>query len=152
MQLEHLITAPTGNRKPTPVLLLHGAWHGAWCYDLWAADFAAHGYETHVMSLPGHGQSQRTKSLNRYSIQDYATALAEIVDQITPAPFVIGHSMGGLVLQQYLLWQTRKANSARKPATVLPGAVLLATMPHNGIVPFELKLLRGGLKISEQGG
>jgi len=138
VQLEHLIVQPTGARQPTSVLLLHGAWHGAWCYDLWAADFAAHGYETHVMSLPGHGNSQRTKSINRYSIQDYTDALAEIITRITPAPFVIGHSMGGRVLQQYLLWQGRYHN----PVTPLPGAVLLASIPYSGIFPFEWRLLR----------
>ncbi len=44
MNLEHIVRKPTGTARPTPVLFLHGAWHGAWCYDLWLDDFAAHGY------------------------------------------------------------------------------------------------------------
>src|SRR5579864_5422161 len=109
MQLEHYVKMPLGLRQPIPVLLLHGAWHAAWCYDLWLDDFAAHGYETHTMSLPAHGKSGRTKALNRYSIQDYVNALHEVVLQINPTPFVIGHSLGGFILQQYLKTHTLPA-------------------------------------------
>ncbi len=43
MDLEHTIRTPVGEGKTIPLLLLHGGWHGAWCYDLWLDDFAAMG-------------------------------------------------------------------------------------------------------------
>jgi pimeloyl-ACP methyl ester carboxylesterase len=130
MQLEHNIKQPTGDRKPTPVLLLHGAWHGAWAYDLWMDEFAARGYETHSMSLPGHGKSSQDRHINLYSMRDYVQALDTIVREISPTPFVVGHSMGGMVLQQYL--KTHQ----------LPGAVLLASIPVFGALPSLLRYIR----------
>src|SRR6185295_17162783 len=94
--------APLVDRKPVPVLLLHGAWHGAWCYDLWLEDFAAYGYEAHAMSLPAHGGSPAGRNINLYSTRDYVKALGSVIDAITPTPIVIAHSMGGAVLQHYL--------------------------------------------------
>jgi pimeloyl-ACP methyl ester carboxylesterase len=127
MNLEQNVKMPVSQRKPIPVLLLHGAWHAAWCYDLWLDDFAAHGYETHVMSLPAHGKSGKAKSINLYSMADYTEALSQIVEQIQPTPFVIAHSLGGFILQNYL--KTHQ----------LPGAVLLASVPVNGFLPFFLR-------------
>jgi len=123
MQLEHRVKLPTGSRQPIPVLFLHGAWHAAWAYDLWLDDFAAHGYEAHAMSLPAHGKSEKTKALNLYSVQEYVGALDEIVSQVKPPPFIIAHSMGGCVLQQYLKTHTP------------PAAVLLCSVPVFGSLP-----------------
>jgi pimeloyl-ACP methyl ester carboxylesterase len=131
MNLEHIVRKPTGPAKPTPVLFLHGAWHGAWCYELWLDDFAVHGYEAHAMSLPGHGKSPRTKPINLYGVDDYTRALEHIVDQIAPKPFVVAHSMGGAVLQELLKYRRD-----------LPGAVLLASVPIFGALPFFLRYAR----------
>ncbi len=117
--------------KPVPLLLQHGAWHGAWCWDNWLTHFSGLGYEVHAISLPGHGLSPLGKShINRYTLGDYAEILAEVVDGITPRPAVIGHSMGGAILQRLL---------ERQP---LPAAVLLATLPRRGIAPYLLRSLR----------
>jgi pimeloyl-ACP methyl ester carboxylesterase len=127
MQLEHNVRMPVGPRKPTPIVLQHGAWHAAWCYDLWAEDFAANGYETHTFSLPGHGQSASERPINLYGLGDYVNALAQIIESVKPTPFVIAHSLGGFVLQKYLQKHT------------LPGAVLLCSIPSIGALPFFLR-------------
>ncbi len=130
MALEHIVRPSSGGtRKPTPILLLHGAWHAAWCYDLWLDDFAAHGYEVHAMSLPGHGKSSQDRPLPLYTLADYVKALEQVVNEITPTPFVVAHSMGGFVLQRYL-----KDHQ-------LPGAVLLCSIPSFGALPFFLRYL-----------
>lgn len=121
MNIEHVIKYPEGERKERPILLVPGAWHSASCYDLWLEEFAAHGYETHAISFPGHGQSSLTRrTIHLYGIADYMQVLKTAIDQITPTPFVIAHSMGGYTLQRYL--QRHE----------LPGAVLLASVPHSG--------------------
>lgn len=137
MKLEHLVRQPFGEPKKTPLVLLHGAHHGAWCYEPWLAAFSAQGYETHALSLPAHGNSEKTKHINLYSLVEYRAALAEIVESISPTPFVIGHSMGGFILQHYLQEKT------------LPGAVLLASAPVVGMVPFLIRLfLRHPLRLT----
>lgn len=130
MQLERNVKQPTGQRKSTPILLVHGAWHAAWCYDQWMDEFAAHGYETHSFSFPAHGSSISTRSIHLYGIQDYVEALAQVIDSIQPTPYVIAHSLGGYVLQRYL--QTHP----------LPAAVLLCALPNTGVIPFYLRYFR----------
>ena len=130
MQLEHNIQQPVGERKATPILFLHGAWHAAWCYDLWMNEFAAHGYEAHSFSLPAHGQSKSGRSVNLYGLRDYVDALTQIVDSIKPTPYLVAHSLGGYVLQEYL-----KTHD-------LPAAVLLCPLPYFGAVPFYLRYFR----------
>jgi pimeloyl-ACP methyl ester carboxylesterase len=130
VDIEHVVREPAGERKPTPVLFLHGAWHGAWCYALWLDDFAAHGYEAHAISLPAHGNSGRNRPLHLYGIGEYVSALASVIERIVPTPLVVGHSLGGTVLQHYL----KKHR--------LPGAVLLAPVPVFGALPFFWRLFR----------
>lgn len=129
--LEHISRKPTKRTKRTPLLLQHGAWHGAWCWENWLVHFADLGYEVHALSLPGHGASPLGKPhINRYTLDDYAACLADVVDQISPTPVIIGHSMGGAIAQRFLETHT------------VPGAVLLATLPQRGLVPYLVRSLR----------
>lgn len=59
MQLE-VISKPVveGATRP-PVVLVHGAWHGAWCWEKNFLDyFPARGWETHAFSFRGHGTAK----------------------------------------------------------------------------------------------
>jgi pimeloyl-ACP methyl ester carboxylesterase len=119
--IEHIVQHPKQRTHDTPLLFLHGAWQGAWCWERFLDDFASRGYEVHAISLPGHGGSAITKNhINKYRLKDYLQCLATEVDKIEPTPIVTGHSLGGAVLQKYL--ETHH----------LPGAVLLATTPSGG--------------------
>lgn len=130
-QIEHVVVSPPARLHRTPILLLHGAWHGAWCWENWLGRFAELGYEVHAISLPGHGTSSLRKGhINRYTIIDYVDALATEVSRVSPTPVVVGHSMGGGVLQKYL--ETRS----------LPGAVLLATLPAGGSLAMTWRMMR----------
>lgn len=122
--LEHRRANPATRRYPRPLLLIHGAWHGAWCWEPAMHDFARRGFVTHAMSLRGHGASDAPWSLNLCGIDDYLRDLATALDQIDPAPVVVAHSMGGFLLQHLL---------ARRQ---LPGAVLLCAIPHTGVLRF----------------
>jgi pimeloyl-ACP methyl ester carboxylesterase len=130
LKLEHRMAYPEQRRYKTPLLLLHGAWHGAWCWQPAMDDFAQRGFEVHAVSLRGHGLSDRPRSFNLVGIADYVRDLATAVASIEPKPVVVAHSMGGYVLQHYLMEQ------------VLPRAVLLCSVPIIGALPFELRFLR----------
>lgn len=129
--IELISRTPTKRTKKTPLLLQHGAWHGAWCWQNWLDYFAKLGYEVHALSQPGHGRTPLGKAhINLYTLNDYADVLAQVASQISPRPVIIGHSMGGAITQKFL--ETYYA----------PAAVLLGSMPQRGILPFLLKLLR----------
>ncbi len=129
--IEHVIQRPTKRAHETPLLFQHGAWHGAWCWQQWMDYFASLGYEVHAISLPAHGKSSfNKKHINFYTLEDYVETLASQVDSVSPKPLVIGHSLGGAVVQKYL-------ENHR-----LPGVVLLATLPSKGMLPMTLRLIR----------
>lgn len=118
------------NRQP-PLLLIHGAWHGAWCWkDTFLDWFAANGWEVHAMSLRGHGGSDGRDGLRWWSIADYVADVDQVVRSLERPPVLVGHSMGGFVTQKYLEDHT--------PA----GAVLLASAPPFGIVRTYGRILR----------
>lgn len=128
--IEHIIQQPEKHAHKTPLLFQHGAWHGAWCWQLWMDYFSSLGYEVHAISLPGHGKSSQNKHINLYTLKDYVNILAGEIEKIFPKPVVVGHSLGGAILQKYL-------ESHR-----LPGAVLLASLPSAGMFPLFLRMLQ----------
>ncbi|HEU4323554.1 MAG TPA: alpha/beta fold hydrolase [Roseiflexaceae bacterium] len=128
-QLEHLIATPRERRYDTPLLLLHGAWHGAWCWRDAMHDLAGRGFEVHAIGLRGHGRSDPA-TINLCGLRDYQRDLETAVAAIHPRPVVVGHSMGGYILQLFLSEQQ------------LPGAVLLASVPTGGPGAYMLGALR----------
>lgn len=125
----HAAAAPA---RHTPLLFVHGAYANAW---LWEAHylpfFAARGWAASAFSFSGHGKSPGGELLNALSIQDYVNDLARVIASMPTAPVVIAHSMGGLVLQKFL------------ETTNLPGAVLLCSVPPQGLLGATLNLMFG---------
>ena len=86
-----------------PLLFVHGAWHGAWCWDEHFLDFFAdQGYACYTPSLSGHGASPGRERLRWTGIQEYVRDVAEAATRLPTQPVLIGHSMGGFVIQKYL--------------------------------------------------
>ena len=113
------------------VIFIHGAWHGKWCWDKhFRAAFSENGYEVITFDLPGHEVPGKVKGINRYSINDYVEALEKEVQQLDSLPILIGHSMGGLILQKYL-----ERNTCKK-------AIFLASVPPYGVINATLKFAR----------
>jgi pimeloyl-ACP methyl ester carboxylesterase len=106
---------------------VHGAWHGAWCWENFLPYFAEHGYESHALSLRGHGDSEGRAGVRWYNTSGYVADLKQVVSSLSTSPVLIGHSMGGYVVQKYL--ETQSA----------PAGVLLASIPVTGILGMFLR-------------
>lgn len=116
---------------PVPLLFVHGAWHAAWCWDEHFLDFfAARGYRALAVSLRGHGGSTTAKPLRKLSFADYVEDIATVAGSLPGEPVIIGHSMGGFLVQRYL--QSRAS----------PAAILLASMPPTGSLASGLRWLK----------
>jgi pimeloyl-ACP methyl ester carboxylesterase len=114
-----------------PLLFVHGGWHGAWCWEEYFLDFFADkGYRALAVSLRGHGNSPTPKPLRTCSLADYIDDVDSVAGSLPTSPVVIGHSMGGFVVQKYL--ESREA----------PAGVLLASIPPRGIFGFTMRLTR----------
>lgn len=97
-------------------------WHAAWCWaEHFLPYFAQHGYVSHALSLRGHGSSDGRARLRWTSLADYVDDVRQVVDRMEGRPVLVGHSMGGMVVQKYL-----ESNEA-------PAAVLLASTPPSGV-------------------
>ena len=128
--LEVLSHLPTSAPKPTPLLFIHGAWHGAWCWENFLPYFAALGYAAHALSLRGHGGSDGRSRLRWASAaRDYVNDVAQVAARLPTPPILIGHSLGGYVVQKYLEQHTA------------PAAILLAPLPIAGTRGLALRYL-----------
>lgn len=131
MRLEIVSSQPKGLSRSVPILFVHGAWHGAWCWEKnFLPYFAEKGYASYAMSLRGHGKSEIPKRFRCMRISDYVADVAQVVDQIPETPVIIGHSMGGLIVQKYL------------EKHISPAAVLLASVPVKGVFRTTLRIAR----------
>ena len=136
-ELEVIARAPTAEpRSSTPLLFIHGAYTAAWCWDEhFLPYFAAAGYTCYAVSLSGHGASRRRARLDSFSIDDYVDDVAEVIAKLPAVPALIGHSMGGMVVQKYL----ERAD--------VPAAALLCSVPPQGLMgsAFGLMFSKPGL-------
>jgi pimeloyl-ACP methyl ester carboxylesterase len=129
MYLERVSCEPPMRPQPAPVVFVHGAWHGAWCWsEHFLGFFARHGYASNAFDLRGHGKSESGRRLRWASLADYVADLDQIVRTLDVAPVLVGHSMGGAVVQKYL--ETHQAAAA----------VIVAGLPPSGAIPATLRL------------
>ncbi len=123
LHLEVLRRIPAHESRQTPLLFVHGAYVGAWCWeDHFLPYFAAQGYACYALSLSGHAGSNGHDRLSWLSLRDYVADLQQVIDTLPHPPVLIGHSMGGLVIQKYL------------ERSKVPGVVLMASVPPTGIL------------------
>jgi pimeloyl-ACP methyl ester carboxylesterase len=81
------------------VLLVHGAFHGAWCWEIVAEGLRELGIAVRTLDLPGHGMD--TGALGCL-VEDSARVREEI--EATPGPVILcGHSYGGPVITEATL-------------------------------------------------
>ncbi len=113
-----------------PIVFVHGVCHGAWCWEPHFIPFFEQlGHPCLALNLPGHNQPGVTKGINKYSLADYVRCLEETVESIDQPPIIVGHSMGGLIIQKYL-----EKSSCKK-------VVLLAPVPPSGIGSANLRFI-----------
>lgn len=115
--IERITYTPKTKKHATPILFQHGMWHGAWCWEPWQAILAERGWESHAISLPGHGASSTEKNIRFATMGNYLSILRQEIERPPQKPVVIGHSMGGALAQWYL----------KKVADDLPAVVLVAS-------------------------
>ncbi len=128
MHLEIITHTPKKDAQSTPLLFVHGACHGAWCWENFLPYFAECGYEAHAVSLRGHGRSDGHERILVIRTEEYVEDVANAASRLRNRPVLIGHSMGGYVVQKYL--ENHGAS----------GAVLMAPVPVTGSLKMLLRM------------
>jgi pimeloyl-ACP methyl ester carboxylesterase len=121
-----------------PVVLVHGAWHGAWCWEPVVKGLASEGIAALAIDLPGHGAD--TGSLG--DLHADAARVREVLDQQTGRDVVlVGHSYGGAVITEagdhpavgHLVFLCAMALTASEScASVAVGDPVAASISHDG--------------------
>ena len=92
------VAKPRGRGKPTTFLLVHGAWHGGWCWDQVSARLTALGHVVIAPTLTGLCERAHLIGPN----VNLSTHIADIAGEIRYkdlSNFVLcGHSYGGMVI------------------------------------------------------
>lgn len=83
----------------TPVVFVHGAFCGGWAFDAFREPFEKAGFETHAPNLPHHERGADLEQLAQCGLKDYAEALVLYARELRAPPVLVGHSLGGLVVQ-----------------------------------------------------
>jgi pimeloyl-ACP methyl ester carboxylesterase len=77
-------------KDATTFVLIHGAWHGGWCWDRLASSLEARGHRSVAMDLPIEDGTAR--------FHDYAQAVVHAMSGTTDDVILVGHSLGGMTL------------------------------------------------------
>jgi pimeloyl-ACP methyl ester carboxylesterase len=117
----------TSHSQPPSIVLVHGAWHGAWCWRRVLPVLRAAGATVHAVTLTGVGD--RSHLLTAVSgvethVQD---VLALIEAEELASVVLVGHSYGGLVVTG-----VADALLAQSPERLHSLVYVDAVVPHSG--------------------
>ena len=76
-------------------VLVHGAWHGAWCWYRIVPRLERLGHRVLAIDLPGHGRRQLGRSP---TLAEYFDATVAALESLPEPAVLVGHSMGGVVI------------------------------------------------------
>lgn len=74
-------------------ILIHGAYHGGWCWDRLVARLQDRGQTCFAPDLPGHGTDPGW--LVDQSMENYVSRIAHAIDEADTPVSLVGHSMSG---------------------------------------------------------
>ncbi|MDX3239106.1 alpha/beta hydrolase [Streptomyces sp. ME03-5709C] len=83
------------NSRPA-ILLVPGAWHGAWCFDRLVPELTALGWRVETVDLP----SASADAANTAGMYDDARAVRERLDALEGPVTVLAHSYAGIPVTQ----------------------------------------------------
>ena len=86
----------------TTVVLVHGAFHDGWCWELVRSALDERGVPNQALDLPFTG------------LDGDAEAVGKLLDAVDGPVVLIGHSYGGMVISPRREW-TRRRRASRLP-------------------------------------
>ena len=78
-------------------ILIHGAWHGGWCWDGVIEKLKKAGHTAEAPTLPGHHPQDDRSNIG---LNDYVDKIVNLLKQQTDSVVLVGHSSAGFLLQE----------------------------------------------------
>ena len=110
------------------ILMIHGMFGGSWCWDNYRKLFEDKGYHCITPTLRFHDvdpDAPPNPQLGTTSLLDYAGDIEKEIRKLDSLPFLMGHSMGGLIAQILGSRGLAKGLILLTPAS--PGGILALT-------------------------
>jgi len=111
-------------------VLIHGGFHGAWCWSRTIPELERLGHDAVAIDIPGHGERVDEEAT-------MAGRLDAVLEVLEPGDVLVGHSGGGLEI-------TRAADAA---SDVVAHVIYLAAA-----LPLEGRLMQDALVYRDDGG
>ena len=108
-------------------LLIHGAWHGAWCWYKLVPRLEKIGHTVIAPDLPAMGRDRT--SVKRVSLATWREHVCRILDAQPEPVVLVGHSRGGIVISEA---------AEHRPERIRSLVYLTAFLPRNGDCLFDL--------------
>jgi pimeloyl-ACP methyl ester carboxylesterase len=84
---------PDGSGRLRRVVLVHGAGHGAWCWEALVPRLTGRGLRVDTLDLPGLGDDPTPP--REVTFQSYVDAITRVIEAGPGRVLLLGHSMGG---------------------------------------------------------
>lgn len=115
---------------PKTFILIHGAWHGAWCWHRLAPLLEAAGSRVIAPDLPSMGSDSTPPAV--ITLDYWAEFVAEILQRESTPVTLVGHSRGGLVASRVAeLAPARIRHLVYLAAYLLPAGAKVADAARN---------------------
>lgn len=75
-------------------ILVHGSWHGAWCWYKIVPRLRALGHSVRAIDIPGHGRDWTNPE--EITLETYSACILEAIDRAPGPVVVVAHSRGGI--------------------------------------------------------
>jgi pimeloyl-ACP methyl ester carboxylesterase len=87
-------------------ILIHGAWHGAWCWNKIIPLLKSKGHDAEAIDLPGSGEDKTP--IPQVTLDAYTKKVCEVLDAHSEPVILVGHSLGGLTITQTAEYRPQK--------------------------------------------
>ena len=109
------------------LLLIHGAWGGAWEFDATINGLRKLGHQTSAIDLPGHGHFDAP--IAEVTMDAYVQTVIDAAQAMEGQIILVGHSLGGAIISQV---------AERIPQKIERLIYVAAMLPQNGDTPLGL--------------
>jgi len=106
--------------SPSTFVLVHGAYHGAWCWYRLRPELEGRGHEVVTFDLPAHGTDETP--YREATLEGYVDRVCEALEGVDE-PVLVGHSMAGMLIT---------AAAERHPDAIDTLVYLTAYLPGDG--------------------
>lgn len=109
------------------ILLIHGAWGGAWEFQETIDSLRKRGHSASAIDLPGHGES--LVPIPEVTMDAYIQSVIEAAEAMEGPIVLVGHSLGGAIITQV---------AEKIPHKIDRLFYVAAMLPRNGETPLGL--------------